>query len=205
MDQLQHVFCKETPHGQSLLAPPQTPNLEEHGLFSMGWEAASQLTRDLCLWVSVLGAKARSTQARKIVCVLDTDPVSPGNGKLNELRALETENLFLAAKTDLNKAQHKTPSTGEIYLSNKPWYFLSQASYVPDSALKYSDPSVWPVPPAQPWYSPSPHHWHESSCPRSLLVSLCMPANEKPQDGCRWCVHLLRPLRMTWITLSAVR
>lgn len=83
-----------------------------------------------------LGAKARSTQARKIVCVLDTDPLSPGNAKLNELRALQTANLFLGAKTDLIKAQHKTPSTGEIYLSNKPWYFLSQANCVPDSALK---------------------------------------------------------------------
>lgn len=81
-----------------------------------------------------MGAEARNTQAMKITH-LDKDPLSPGNGKLNELRALQTENLFLGAKADLIKAQNNAPSTEDIYLSNKPWYFLSQAICAPDSAL----------------------------------------------------------------------
>lgn len=38
------------------------------------------------LWLLVLGCQGK---ARKVVHVLDTDPLSPGKGKLNELRALQ--------------------------------------------------------------------------------------------------------------------
>lgn len=117
---------------------------------------------------------------------------------------LQTEDLFLSATACLIKGQHKAQSTGEIYLSNKPWYFLPQASCGPDRALKNSNPSVWSVPPAQPRYSPSPHGLVHTIGMTPAVREVCwlISACQLMRSHSLGSLAQTTALRVTWITLS---
>ena len=85
-----------------------------------------------------MGAKARSTQVRKTCpCPDPTDTLSPGNGRLTELRTLQREYLFLGAtqgRSEQRSAQNTIDLRG--FLEQQTLVFLITSKFCPGQCFK---------------------------------------------------------------------
>lgn len=187
MHQLQHMFCKATADGQHLFDTSTASKSLRTRSLQYGMRSSIKLTSDLCLACDY-GCRGKEHSGYEDYSSRYRPPQS-WQWQVKWVAGITDRESVPGCQSWLDQGSKQCTIDWRYLLEQQTLVFLITSNLCPRQCfIKFRSicvagasctATVWSIP---TWACA--HHWPHSSCPRSFLINLCMPANEKPPAGC---------------------